>query len=67
MPGEMLFLANQGIEILRMDAVAFIWKRLGTACESLPEAHMLLQAFTAACSIGAWSLLFTSEAIDAPG
>lgn len=45
MAGEMLFLANQGVEVLRMDAVAFIWKRLGTACESLPEAHLLLQAF----------------------
>ena len=30
MAGEMLFLANQGVEVLRMDAVAFIWKRLGT-------------------------------------
>ncbi|GGK94641.1 amylosucrase [Salinibacterium xinjiangense] len=66
MLGEMLFLANQGIEILRMDAVAFIWKQLGTACESLPEAHMLLQAFNAACSIGAPSLLFKSEAIVHP-
>ncbi|MBG6056025.1 amylosucrase [Salinibacterium sp. CAN_S4] len=66
MLGEMLFLANQGIEILRMDAVAFIWKQLGTACESLPEAHMLLQAFNAACAIGAPSLLFKSEAIVHP-
>ncbi len=47
MAGEMLFLANQGVEVLRMDAVAFIWKRLGTSCESLPEAHLLLQAFNA--------------------
>ncbi len=47
MAGEMLFLANQGVEILRMDAVAFIWKRLGTPCESLPEAHLLLRAFNA--------------------
>jgi amylosucrase len=37
MAGEMLFLANQGVEVLRMDAVAFIWKRLGTSCESLPK------------------------------
>jgi amylosucrase len=36
MAGEMLFLANQGIDFLRMDAVAFIWKKLGTTCESLP-------------------------------
>ncbi|MDN3495496.1 alpha-amylase family protein [Planococcus sp. APC 4015] len=66
MAGEMLFLANQGIEILRMDAVAFIWKRLGTACESLPEAHLLLQAFNAVLRMAAPSLLFKSEAIVHP-
>jgi hypothetical protein len=31
--------------ILRLDAVAFIWKQLGTSCENLPEAHLLIQAF----------------------
>ncbi len=66
MAGEMLFLANQGVDILRMDAVAFIWKRLGTPCESLPEAHLLLQAFNAVCRIAAPSLLFKSEAIVHP-
>ncbi|MBG6182632.1 amylosucrase [Arthrobacter sp. CAN_A214] len=66
MAGEMLFLANQGIDIVRMDAVAFIWKRLGTSCESLPEAHLLLQAFNAVCRLAAPSLLFKSEAIVHP-
>lgn len=66
MAGEMLFLANQGVEILRMDAVAFIWKRLGTACESLPEAHLLLQAFNAVLRIAAPAVLFKSEAIVHP-
>ncbi|MFE4727132.1 alpha-amylase family protein [Microbacterium sp. NPDC056736] len=66
MAGEMLFLANQGVEVLRMDAVAFIWKRLGTACESLPEAHLLLQAFNAVLRMAAPSLLFKSEAIVHP-
>ena len=66
MAGEMLFLANQGVEILRMDAVAFIWKRLGTTCESLPEAHLLLQAFNAVLRIAAPGLLFKSEAIVHP-
>ncbi|MFH8248807.1 amylosucrase [Microbacterium sp. B2969] len=66
MAGEMLFLANQGVEILRMDAVAFIWKRLGTSCESLPEAHLLLQAFNAVLRMAAPSLLFKSEAIVHP-
>ncbi|PWD50620.1 amylosucrase [Serinibacter arcticus] len=66
MAGEMLFLANQGVELLRMDAVAFIWKRLGTTCESLPEAHLLLQAFNAVLRMAAPSLLFKSEAIVHP-
>src|SRR5690349_5274458 len=66
MLGEMLFLANQGVEILRLDAAAFIWKRLGTPCESLPEAHLLLQAFNAVLRIAAPAVLFKSEAIVHP-
>lgn len=66
MAGEMLFLANQGVELLRMDAVAFIWKELGTTCESLPQAHLLLQAFNAVLRMAAPALLFKSEAIVHP-
>lgn len=66
MAGEMLFLANQGVEVLRMDAVAFIWKKLGTACESLPEAHLLLQAFNAVLAMAAPGMVFKSEAIVHP-
>ena len=63
---EMLSLANLGVEILRLDAVAFIWKQMGTACENLPEAHQLIQAFNAAARIAAPALLFKSEAIVHP-
>ena len=66
MAGEMLFLANSGVEILRLDAVAFIWKRLGTNCENLPQAHVLIQAFNTLCRIAAPSLIFKSEAIVHP-
>ncbi|WP_341891451.1 amylosucrase [Variovorax sp. YR752] len=66
MAGEMLFIANLGVEFLRMDAVAFIWKRLGTVCENLPEAHTLLRAYNALARIAAPSLLFKSEAIVHP-
>ena len=66
MAGEMLFLANQGVEILRLDAVAFIWKALGTGCENLPEAHLIIQAYNAICRIAAPALLFKSEAIVHP-
>ncbi len=63
---EMLFIANQGAEILRMDAVAFLWKKLGTDCENLPEVHTLIQAFNSVAKIAAPSLLFKSEAIVHP-
>jgi amylosucrase len=66
MAEEMLFIANAGVEILRLDAVAFIWKQLGTSCENLPEAHLLIQAFNAVARIAAPAMLFKSEAIVHP-
>ncbi len=63
---EMLFLANQGVEILRLDAVAFLWKRLGTNCQNLPEAHWIIQAYNAVVSIAAPAMIFKSEAIVHP-
>ena len=66
MAEEMLFLANRGVEVLRLDAVAFLWKRLGTDCENQPEAHTIIRAFNAIARIVAPSLLFKSEAIVHP-
>lgn len=66
MAGEMLFIANAGAEILRLDALAFTWKQLGTDCENLPEAHTLVKAFNLVARIAAPSLLFKSEAIVHP-
>jgi glycosidase len=63
---EMLFLANCGVEVLRLDAVAFIWKELGTDCENLPQAHLLIEAFNLCARISAPALLFKSEAIVHP-
>jgi amylosucrase len=62
----MLYLANQGVEALRLDAVAFMWKRLGTDCENQPEAHAILQAFRALSRIAAPGLLLKAEAIVPP-
>jgi amylosucrase len=66
MAGEMLYLANLGVEVLRLDAVAFIWKELGTSSENLPQAHLLIQAFNAVARIASPALLFKSEAIVHP-
>lgn len=66
MAGEMLYLANIGIDFFRMDAVAFMWKQMNTDCENLPEVHKLLRAFNALCRISAPSVTFKSEAIVHP-
>ena len=62
----MLFLANRGVEVLRLDAVAFMWKRMGTRCQYEPEVHMILQALRAASRIVAPALIHQEEAIVAP-
>lgn len=66
MAEEMLFIANLGVDVLRLDALAFVWKEMGTVCESLPKAHTLIQAFECVAKIAAPSLLFKSEAIVHP-
>ena len=62
----MLYLANKGVDVLRLDAVAFMWKRMGTRCQSEPEVHMALQALRAVCRIACPAVLHLEEAIVAP-
>ena len=62
----MLFLANRGVDVLRLDAVAFMWKRMGTRCQSEPEVHMILQALRACSRIASASVLHLEEAIVSP-
>jgi amylosucrase len=57
------FLANAGVECLRLDAIAFLWKRLGTDCQNQPEVHALTQALRAVGRIAAPALAFKAEAI----
>jgi amylosucrase len=61
-----LYLANQGVEVLRLDAVAFMWKRLGTDSQNEPEAHYILQVFRALSRIAAPGLTLKAEAIVSP-
>lgn len=61
-----LHLANKGVTVFRLDAVAFMWKRMGTGCQNLPEVHDLLQALTQATRIAAPGVLHKAEAIVAP-
>lgn len=61
-----LELANRGVEVFRLDAVAFIWKRLGTSCQNQPEVHALVRVLRAAARIAAPAIIFKAEAIVAP-
>ena len=61
-----LFWANQGADILRLDAVAFLWKKIGTICQNEREAHLVLQLFKDCCQVTAPGVLFIAEAIVAP-
>jgi amylosucrase len=61
-----LFWANQGVDIVRLDAVAFLWKKMGTSCQNEREAHLILQLMKDCCQVTAPGLLFIAEAIVAP-
>jgi len=62
----LLFWANQGADILRLDAVAFLWKKIGTTCQNEREAHLILQMMKDCCQVTAPGVLFIAEAIVAP-
>jgi len=66
MLGEILWLANRGVEIFRMDAVPFLWKRLGTNGLNQPETHSLMQALNGLVRLAAPATVFKAEAIVAP-
>jgi amylosucrase len=63
----MLRLANRGVEVFRLDAVAFMWKRLGSDCQNQPEVHDLLQALRSCSRIATPAVAHKAEAIVSPG
>ncbi|SNR55094.1 amylosucrase [Blastococcus mobilis] len=66
MLGEITWLANRGVDVFRMDAVPFMWKRLGTSCQNQPEGHTLLQLLHALTRLAAPGVVFKAEAIVSP-
>ncbi len=60
------FYANLGVDILRIDAPAFIWKQLGTSCQNLPQAHTILRLIKQCVQAAAPGMALLGEAIVAP-
>ena len=63
---NMLFLANRGINVIRLDAVPYIWKELGTSCRNLPQVHTLVRIMRLACEIVCPSVLLLGEVVMEP-
>jgi amylosucrase len=62
----LLYLANKGVEVFRLDAVAFMWKRLGTNSQNQPEVFAILQALRSVSAIATPSVIHKAEAIVSP-
>lgn len=63
---NLLFLANQGMDVIRLDAVPYIWKELGTSCRNLPQVHTLVRLMRLACEIVCPSVLLLGEVVMEP-
>ena len=66
MTENMLYLANRGIHVIRLDAVPYIWKELGTSCRNLPQVHTLVRLMRLACEIVCPSVLLLGEVVMEP-
>ena len=63
---NMLFLANKGIDIIRIDAVPYIWKQLGTNCRNLPQVHTIVRMMRMIAEIVCPGILFLGEVVMEP-
>ncbi len=61
-----LFFANQGMDIIRIDAVPYIWKELGTSCRNLPQVHSIVRMMRMIGEIVCPSVLLLGEVVMEP-
>ncbi|WP_435623850.1 amylosucrase [Flagellimonas sp.] len=63
---QLVKLSNLGVDVIRFDALAFLWKKMGTISQNLAEAHMLVSLFRMCLQVVAPGTIFLAEAIVAP-
>ena len=66
MTDNMLNLCNHGVDIIRLDAVPYIWKQLGTNCRNLPQVHNLVRIMRMVCEIVCPGTLLLGEVVMEP-
>lgn len=63
---HLLYLSNRGIDIIRLDAVPYIWKELHTQCRNLPRVHTIVRMMRMICEIICPSVLLLGEVVMEP-
>lgn len=63
---NVLYLANKGIDVVRLDAVPYIWKEIGTSCRNLPQVHTIVRMMRMICEIVCPSVLLLGEVVMEP-
>lgn len=66
MVGNMLYMANRGIDVIRLDAVPYIWKQIGTSCRNLPQVHTLVRMMRIISEIVCPGVLLLGEVVMEP-
>ncbi|MBQ6452588.1 MAG: alpha-amylase family protein [Solobacterium sp.] len=66
MTENMLYLCNQGVDVIRLDATPYIWKELGTNCRNLPQVHTLVRMMRLAGEIVCPGILLLGEVVMEP-
>lgn len=66
MAQNMLNLVNRGIDVIRIDAVPYIWKQLGTNCRNLPQVHTIVRIMRIICEIVCPGVLLLGEVVMEP-
>ena len=66
MTEDMLFLCNQGVDVIRLDATPYIWKELYTSCRNLPQVHQLVRLMRLACECVCPGVLLLGEVVMEP-
>ena len=61
-----LFFANAGIDVIRIDAVPYIWKELGTSCRNLPRVHTIVRMMRMIGEIVCPGILLLGEVVMEP-
>jgi amylosucrase len=61
-----LYLANHGMDIIRIDAVPYIWKELGTRCRNLPKVHTIVRLMRIISEVVCPGVLLLGEVVMEP-